>query len=77
MEVPPVIIETRDVIGGGRYLQHVRISIFQPGPHFAEGIRYSLCLVEIESGTVLLMYTSIAENLIIVTSAGKKPPMFS
>ena len=28
--MPPVILEARDVIGGGRYLQEVRISTFSP-----------------------------------------------
>ncbi len=54
--MPPVIFQARDVIGNGRYLQEVRISTFRPGPGFAEGIRYSLCLVEIESGNAVLLY---------------------
>jgi hypothetical protein len=54
--MPPVILEVRDVIGGGRYLQEVRISTFSPNPGLPEGIRYSLCLVELESGKVVLLY---------------------
>lgn len=54
--MPPVILEARDVIGGGRYLQEVRISTFSPSSELAEGIRYSLCLVELETGEVVLLY---------------------
>lgn len=54
--MPPVILEARDVIGGGRYLQEVRISTFPPNPELPEGIRYSLCLVDIESGEAILRY---------------------
>jgi hypothetical protein len=54
--VPPVILEARDVIGGGRYLQEVRSSSFPPSPELLEGIRYSLCLVDLESGEVVLLY---------------------
>jgi hypothetical protein len=54
--MPPVILEARDVIGGGRYLQEVRISTFPPSPDLPEGIRYSLCLVDLETGTILLLY---------------------
>ncbi len=54
--MPPVILEARDVIGGGRYLQEVRISTFAPTRAQQEGIRYSLCLVDLESGDVLLLY---------------------
>lgn len=54
--MPPVILEARDVIGGGRYLQEVRISTFSPDPELPEGIRYSLCLVDLESGDVILLY---------------------
>jgi len=53
--MPPVILEVRDVIGEGRYLQEVRISTFSPNPE-PEGIRYSLCLVELERGEVVLLY---------------------
>src|ERR1700730_16666225 len=52
----PVILEARDVIGGGRYRQEVRISTFSPSSELREGIRYSLCLVELESGEVVLLY---------------------
>jgi hypothetical protein len=48
--MPPVILEARDVIGGGRYLQEVRISTFPRNPELPEGVRYSLCLVDLESG---------------------------
>ncbi len=51
-----MILEARDVIGGGRYLQEVRISTFLPSPDLPEGIRYSLCLVDLESGEVVLLY---------------------
>jgi len=54
--MPPVILEARDVIGGGRYLQEVRISTFAPSSRLPGGIRYSLCLVDLESGKVVLLY---------------------
>jgi hypothetical protein len=54
--MPPVILETRDVIGGGRYLQEVRISTFRPSRELPEGVRYSLCLVNLENGEVVLLY---------------------
>ncbi len=54
--MPPVILEARDVIGGGRYLQEVRISIFSPSRGLPEGIRYSLCLVDLRSGEAVLLY---------------------
>jgi hypothetical protein len=54
--MPPVILEARDVIGGGRYLQEVRISTFPPSSELPEGVRYSLCLVDLESGAVVLLY---------------------
>jgi hypothetical protein len=54
--MPPVILEARDVVGGGRYLQEVRISSFSPTRELPEGIRYSLCLVDLESGNVVLLY---------------------
>jgi hypothetical protein len=54
--MPPVILEARDVIGGGRYLQEVRISTFSPSPALPEGLRYSLCLVDLEHGEVVLLY---------------------
>ena len=51
-----MILEARDVIGGGRYLQEVRISSFSPTRGLPEGIRYSLCLVDLRSGDVVLLY---------------------
>jgi hypothetical protein len=54
--MPPVILEARDVIGGGRYIQEVRISTFPPSPELPEGVRYSLCLVDLESGEMTLLY---------------------
>ncbi|SRR5229473_3702325 len=54
--MPPVILEARDVIGGGRYLQEVRISTFSPSLELPEGIRYSLCLLDLESGAVVVLY---------------------
>lgn len=54
--MPPVILEARDVIGGGRYLQEVRISTFPPSPELREGVRYSLCLVDLETGEMLVLY---------------------
>jgi hypothetical protein len=54
--MPPVIFEARDVVGGGRYLQEVRISSFSPTRDLPEGIRYSLCLVDLERGDVILLY---------------------
>jgi hypothetical protein len=54
--MPPVILEARDVLGGGRYLQEVRISTFPPGGELPQGIRYSLCLVELGRGEAVLLY---------------------
>ena len=54
--MPPVILEARDVIGGGRYLQEVRVAAFPPSSELPEGIRYSLCLVDLKSGEVVLLY---------------------
>jgi len=54
--MPPVILEARDVIGRGRYLQEVRVSTFASSSDLPEGIRYSLCLVDLESGEVVLLY---------------------
>jgi hypothetical protein len=54
--MPPVILEARDVIGAGRYLQEVRISTFAPSADLLGGVRYSLCLVELQSGEVILLY---------------------
>jgi hypothetical protein len=54
--MPPVILEARDVIGGGRYLQEVRISTFSPNFELPEGIRYSLCLLDLQSGAVVVLY---------------------
>lgn len=54
--MPPVILEARDVIGGGRYLQEVRISTFAPSRELPDGIRYSLCLLDLESGKVIVLY---------------------
>jgi hypothetical protein len=54
--MPPVILEARDIIGGGRYLQEVRISTFSPTREQREGIRYSLCLVDLGTGNVVLLY---------------------
>ena len=54
--MPPVILEARDVIGGGRYIQEVRISTFPPSPDLPEGVRYSLCLVDLERGEIVLLY---------------------
>jgi hypothetical protein len=45
-----VIFEARDLIAGGRFLQEVRISTFQSSSERPEGIRYSLCLMELASG---------------------------
>ncbi len=38
------------------YLQEVRISTFSPSPELPEGLRYSLCLVNLESSEVVLLY---------------------
>jgi hypothetical protein len=54
--LPPIILEARDVIGGGRYLQEVRISTFSPSSELPEGMRYSLCLVDEQSGEAILLY---------------------
>jgi len=54
--MPPVILEARDVIGGGRYLQEVRISTFAPSRELPDGIRYSLCLLDLQTGKVIVLY---------------------
>ncbi|HJY83036.1 MAG TPA: DUF6516 family protein [Candidatus Binatia bacterium] len=54
--MPPVFFEDRDIVGGGRYLQEVRISTFPANQDFPEGIRYSLCLVDRQTGEVVLLY---------------------
>jgi hypothetical protein len=54
--MPPVILEARDVIGGGRYLQEVRISTFAPSRELPDGIRYSLCLLYLQTGKVIVLY---------------------
>jgi hypothetical protein len=54
--MPPVILDARDIIGGGHYLQEVRISTFPSSPDLPEGVRYSLCLVDLKSGEVVLLY---------------------
>ena len=54
--MPPVILEARDVIGGGRYLQEVRISRFAPSRELPDGIRYSMCLLDLGSGKVIVLY---------------------
>lgn len=52
----PVVFQARDVIAGGKCLQEVRISTFSPGAEFPEGIRYSLCLIDLVSGEMVLLY---------------------
>ncbi len=37
-------------------MQEVRISSFAPSRDLPEGLRYSLCLVDLESGKVVLLY---------------------
>jgi hypothetical protein len=54
--MPRVIFESRDVIGRGRYLQEVRISSFSPSAELPQGLRYSFCLVELQTGQVVLLY---------------------
>jgi hypothetical protein len=54
--MPPISLEARDVIGGGHYLQEVRIATFAPTPELPEGIRYALCRVELHNGEVVLLY---------------------
>jgi hypothetical protein len=54
--MPPVIFEARDVVGGGRYLQEVRFSEVPVSADFPEGLRYSLCLVNLKDGEVLVLY---------------------
>ncbi len=51
----PIVFESRDVIGNGRYLQEVRISTFPPSRELPQGVRYSFCLVELETGKVVLL----------------------
>jgi Family of unknown function (DUF6516) len=52
----PVIYEERQVLAGGRYLQQVRISAFPPSEDYPEGLRYSLCLVDLVEDKVILLY---------------------
>jgi hypothetical protein len=52
----PVVFEARDVIGDGRYLQEVRVSSFPPSADLPQGLRYSFCLVELQTGKVVLLY---------------------
>jgi hypothetical protein len=54
--MPPVIFEDKEVIAAGRYLQEVRISAVPLNPDFPEGLRYSLCLVDLRRGEVVLLY---------------------
>jgi hypothetical protein len=54
--MPPVIFEARDVVGNGRYVQEVRISEFPLTASLPAGLRYSLCLIEEKTGTVILLY---------------------
>jgi hypothetical protein len=54
--VPPVIYEARDVVGDGRYLRQIRISTFPTSRDFPQGLRYSLCLVDLGTGEMLLLY---------------------
>ncbi|OFV91256.1 MAG: hypothetical protein A3J75_05575 [Acidobacteria bacterium RBG_16_68_9] len=52
----PVVYEDRQVLAGGRYLQEIRISGFPPSSQYPEGLRYSLCLIDQETGEVVLLY---------------------
>jgi hypothetical protein len=52
----PVIYEERQVLVGGRYLQQIRISVFPPSEDYPEGLRYSLCLVDLVENAVVLLY---------------------
>jgi len=52
----PVVYEDRQVLARGRYLQEIRISAFPPSPQYAEGLRYSLCLIDRDTGEVVLLY---------------------
>jgi hypothetical protein len=52
----PIVFESRDVIGNGRFLQEVRISRFSPSRELPQGLRYSFCLVELQTGKVVLLY---------------------
>jgi hypothetical protein len=72
--MPPVILEARDVIGGGRYLQDVKISTFPPHPDLPEGVRYSLCLVDLKSGEWSCYTTFIGENLTTGICTARRPP---
>jgi len=54
--MPPVIFEDREVIAAGQYLQEVRISTVPSDADFPEGVRYSLCLVDRTTNTVVLLY---------------------
>ena len=54
--MPPVVFEARDIIGNGEYLQEVRISEFRPTYTQPGGLRYSLCLVDLRTGDVVLLY---------------------
>ena len=52
----PVVYEDRQVLGGGRYLQQIRISVFPASARNPEGLRYSLCLVDRTTDAVVLLY---------------------
>ena len=43
------------MVAGG-FLQEVRISTFLPSPELSGEIRYSLCLIDLASGEVILLY---------------------
>ena len=48
--MPPVIYDTQDIVGNGRYKQYVRF------PTFPGGIKYKLALIEISTGKRILLY---------------------
>jgi hypothetical protein len=52
----PIVFASGDVIGNGRYLQEVRIATFAPSRDLPQGLRYSFCLVELQTGKVVLLY---------------------
>jgi hypothetical protein len=54
--MPPVIFESRDIVGDGRFVQEVRISEFTRTASLPGGLRYSLCLMDEKTHDVILLY---------------------
>ena len=67
-----VVYEERQVLAGGRYLQQIRISAFPPSEDYPEGLRYSLCLVDLVENAVCSSMIDIEVKGSTVTYEGKK-----